>query len=251
MSWDNFFVENREILNSPDQIKSKINELINNEMIDYYDSPLHVSAREGYFVVMEIFMNYKHLIDIDSTNIRGNTPLFYAILRNDLAMVKLLLDNGANKDGPYYSNEAPLHTASKQGNLEIVRELINRKSDVNKLDDNHDTPLHIASKRGNLEIVKLLIDNEADLNVKNLIGGTPFQDACYFGRLEVVKMLVQYGARTELSDYYKSEYDSIQDEIKNYLSTAKQMIDNRKVYPYFWVIVHKHMNRHNEINFDK
>uniref|UniRef100_A0A8C8CKG5 BTB domain-containing protein n=1 Tax=Oncorhynchus tshawytscha TaxID=74940 RepID=A0A8C8CKG5_ONCTS len=90
---------------------------------------------------------------INSMSEQGMTPLMYACVRGDEAMVKMLLDTGADINSEV--------SASKQYLL-----LDSRDSMEGALPDGADnyteTPLQLASAAGNFELVSLLLERGAD-----------------------------------------------------------------------------------------
>jgi ankyrin repeat protein len=99
----------------------------------------------------------------------NRTCLMYAVIYNNINIVKLLLDNNANVNIRDNLNMSVFYFIH---NLEIGKLLftannymiINLESTTN---NNHETPLlyEIKLKRDNLDIIKLLIENGANINV--------------------------------------------------------------------------------------
>uniref|UniRef100_A0A674DAD5 BTB (POZ) domain containing 11a n=1 Tax=Salmo trutta TaxID=8032 RepID=A0A674DAD5_SALTR len=90
---------------------------------------------------------------INSMSEQGMTPLMYACVRGDEAMVKMLLDTGADINSEV---SAAVHTLL----------LDSRDSMEGALQDGADnyteTPLQLASAAGNFELVSLLLERGAD-----------------------------------------------------------------------------------------
>jgi ankyrin repeat protein len=97
---------------------------------------------------------------------RGHTPLSLAACRGYEAVVKLLLENGADVNRAEANavnvfGRTPLHWASENGHVEVVKLLLENGADVNRAEVNAvnvfgRTPLHWASDHGHVEVVKLL-----------------------------------------------------------------------------------------------
>jgi len=87
------------------------------------------------------------------------------ITENDLELVRLLLANGANVDEAPVSGElkgyTPLIFAVRENNLEIVELLIENNANVNIKNIDGDTPLLLAEKRGYDHLLDILIANGA------------------------------------------------------------------------------------------
>lgn len=63
---------------------------------------------------------------------RFNTPLQSAILYGDLAMIRLLLDNGADPNQKTSDGESAVHTAGYKGDLQILKLLSEYKANFNQ-----------------------------------------------------------------------------------------------------------------------
>ncbi len=117
------------------------------------------------------------------------TPLMAASSYGDLAVVKALVEAGANVSAVNGSESTALGFASWPGHLEIVEYLLQ-----NDADNNRGMPLQQAASHGNLDVVKALVEAGADLNAIDEDGGTALSWAADPGRFEVIKYLVEHGA---------------------------------------------------------
>jgi len=79
--------------------------------------------------------------------------LIYAIERNYVEIVELLIEAGEDVNGKEYN---PLAIAIKRGSIEVVKVLIKNGVDVNR---SIVSPLVIASKTGVYDIVKILFEH--------------------------------------------------------------------------------------------
>lgn len=86
----------------------------------------------------------------------------------------------------------PLHLAVKSHNLALVKTLLNNGADPNLGDSEKGlTPLHYAAKLGQVEILKVLLDNPKLSNPlrSDNLGRTVFHHAARFGQNEVLTLL--------------------------------------------------------------
>jgi class 3 adenylate cyclase len=97
-------------------------------------------------------------------NPNGRRPLNWAAWRNDTAMMRVLLDAGAN-----------INSANRTGF----------------------TPLHHAGEAGSKEAATLLVTNGANLTLRNLHGQTPEQTAAATHHPEVAEILRQAATRAK------------------------------------------------------
>lgn len=75
------------------------------------------------------------------------TPLHHAARAGDAAMVRLLLENGAEVSARCGLGETPLHHAAYWGHPEVAQELLAAGADPNALDGAGYTPLAWARER--------------------------------------------------------------------------------------------------------
>jgi ankyrin repeat protein len=125
----------------------------------------------------------------DTTLGAGTTPLMRAARAGDAAVMRLLLDKGANprlttKDG----NTALMLAAgigyrdkntrgSERGALESVKVSMAAGLDIRQANARGETPLHGAALRGADSIVQFLVEQGADVNAVSKQGYTPLDVA--------------------------------------------------------------------------
>ena len=120
------------------------------------------------------------------------TPLHIAVLRLDTAMLKLLIDAGADVNGRDVIAGPPLHYAANYGWVEGARILLRSGADVSAADESGRTALHWA---GRVEVCELLIQHGADLEATDSEGRTPVAYALHNGNLELVELFRKHGAK--------------------------------------------------------
>jgi ankyrin repeat protein len=124
----------------------------------------------------------------------GATPFVLAARASDVALMKLLLELGANSELPNADHTSPLLAAAGVGALgdgdeaagteaeavEAVRLLLDLGADVNAVDDHGETAMHGAAYQSRPAVVELLVERGADVSVwnrPNEWGWTPLQIA--------------------------------------------------------------------------
>ena len=135
---------------------------------------------------------------VDPNGVRS--PLSFAAERGDLAVVKLLLENGANPmshKGPSAWHVSPLSYAAERGHEAVATALlertVNRETYLNKSELAW-TPLVWAARAGQCLVTKLLIQEHARRWPEIEIGWQPFFLAARKGHEAIVKMLLDVGS---------------------------------------------------------
>jgi ankyrin repeat protein len=133
------------------------------------------------------------LVKFGSENCTGdenrNTPLIYAADSGHVAVVRVLLEGGANAERANANQQTDLHYAAWSEHLAVCRLLLDWGAKVDPLDTWKDTPLHEAARMGQLCVIKLLVERGADVRVKNKEGRTASDIARINGKLDVAEWL--------------------------------------------------------------
>jgi len=131
---------------------------------------------------------------LNSPNDKGNTALSAAVSKRKTAVVKYLIDKGA--DISIKSDQlglTPLEDASTKEDS-TVNGIFSMLIEAQKKKDpelhNIGAALHMASRYGLLKNVQILVENGANPNAKSLEGLTPLHEAAKEGRKAVVEYLL-------------------------------------------------------------
>jgi ankyrin repeat protein len=136
--------------------------------------------------------------DPNAVDSKGNTALYLALRDKSLKVARLLIDDPhihLNQLTP--ADENALMIACLQGDLAIVKLMVEKGAEINKPGW---TPLSYAATRGHTDIVKYLLDHAAYIDAAAPNGSTPLMMAAYFGYDSTVKLLLEEGADPKLKN---------------------------------------------------
>lgn len=132
---------------------------------------------------------------INFSNKQGVTPVFMATCKNNLEIVRYLVELGANVNGAItdsliiMSKEGILYSAEQETflcNSKLMGSMcITRKGT---------TPLHMAVSFGYDALVKYLVENGANVNAKDADGKSPLCCAFMHESKELAKYLIEHGS---------------------------------------------------------
>ncbi|XP_020665581.3 ankyrin repeat and SOCS box protein 3 isoform X1 [Pogona vitticeps] len=159
--------------------------------------PLHLSASRGSVECVAVLL--KSGADPNELTNDETTPLFLAVENGHIDVVKLLLQHGANINGSHcWSEWNSLHEAVFQRYPEILRLLLDQGADKESVDDFGITPLFVAAQYGRLECSRILISYGANVNCQAKDRATPLFIAAQEGNGGCVELLLSSGADPNL-----------------------------------------------------
>ncbi|KAI0102721.1 ankyrin [Nemania sp. FL0031] len=143
---------------------------------------------------------------VDARDSRGRTALHEAARCGRTAIVKVLLERGADINARSFMGYTPLTFAAEGGHVEAMLALIERRADLNaastseQTDLRGHTPLHRAVLREHLAATQLLTAKGASLSAATANGITALQIAIQRGPLAVVLVLAASGESLHMKD---------------------------------------------------
>jgi len=160
--------------------------------------------------VSSTYTNYKD----SSEMVEFSTPLYYAVTRGNLEMVKLLVKNGAavnqpstfiNKTKNTKTTMYPLEVAVKKADTSVIEYLLanGARTNVEPTFENDGvktvtTPLHQATSNGKYKVISILAAAGADPLAKDSDGKTSMQLAREKNDDIVVALFEKYVKKTEV-----------------------------------------------------
>ena len=149
------------------------------------DTGLILAVREDSARVFDLLLQARE-VKLDARSRNGDTALMLAAYKNKPAVVRALLDKGAE---PNQTGWTALHYAATVGNNEIVQLLLDRSAYIDAESPNQTTPIMMAARGGHILTVKLLLDEGADATLKNGAGMTAIDFARAGGFNDIVEGL--------------------------------------------------------------
>ena len=125
----------------------------------------------------------------------GNSPLKRAISNGQVNAVDVLLRAGANPNDIDSDGETPLIVAAYYGNAAIIKQLIEAGANVNAREPrNSSTALFVAAWKGHRDVVELLLSKGAEANIIRKDGVSAVCSATTGGHHDLANMLIRSGA---------------------------------------------------------
>ncbi|KAL7801237.1 hypothetical protein V8C44DRAFT_353803 [Trichoderma aethiopicum] len=127
-------------------------------------------------------------------------PPCYTARYGFLQLTDMLLSQGTNvsENPTQHDLDAVFHNAAFGGHMAIVRLILDKGADVNSKSNLYGDALQAAAFRGHVATVSLLLDCHADPNAQRGGWGSALQAAAEGGQLDVLKLLVSRGADIDL-----------------------------------------------------
>ncbi|KAJ6229228.1 ankyrin repeat family protein [Anaeramoeba flamelloides] len=153
-----------------------------------------------------------------------NSALHFAVLKENIEMIKYLIQIGINTELKNSFSLTPLNIAIKKENFEIVELLLNNNSDPNSTDSQGKTSLHICSETGNDKILEILLKNsKCKINQVDNFHRTALFDAIKANSMKCIKLLIKNTIKI-------NQYDT---NNLNAIHYALQM-ENDEIIKYFY-----------------
>ena len=229
-------------------------------------SPLHVAVNWGHLDIVATLIAAGadvNLYDNVPTLTYKRTPLHWAIERQSFAIVRFLIDHGADIEKETTTNAFPwldaypLHIAARVGNLDIVRALLDKHAYIMRKDYSlFRFPLHYAALHNNTELLRALIEvpgetfyhkfdtlgwfvvsphywagskrtTENRLNYINYVDNldwTPLSIAAKAGNTDGVRFLIDHGA-TRLDNALINALNAFNSNPQTHMVTIRALID--------------------------
>ena len=159
-------------------------------------TPLHTACTFGSNQIASIFIKNQHIVNDFK---RGDwTALMISIAKQNINLVKLLLNNQADDLVEDKNGWTALHLAVRTGNIELIKLLMDQKPKDwwPKPLKNGRNIMHIAAINGHILVFEMLANYLSEINQKELInyadncGVTPFMDASCIDCIPIMEIVL-------------------------------------------------------------
>eukprot|EP00742_Colponemidia_sp_Colp-10_P011871 GILJ01013252.1.p1 GENE.GILJ01013252.1~~GILJ01013252.1.p1 ORF type:complete len:574 (-),score=64.89 GILJ01013252.1:195-1916(-) len=157
---------------------------------------LHIAAGKNNIKLVELLLNFGADIHL-TTEPYKHTPLYSALESGHSEMAHLLLQRGADAQA---STEPLLYHACNHAVIDesLVRILFERgHGTVNTTDTYGVSAVHLLAMKGHVELLTLLLDNGADIHETSTgpdYGYTALHFACRASHVPMIRLLLERGA---------------------------------------------------------
>jgi ankyrin repeat protein len=168
------------------------------------------AVRQGHTHAVEHIIS-SNKFDLDATDSKGLTAAHHAAAANDLKILEMLKNAGANMDTASNNTLTPLMHGARSNAAATVKYLSNLEGmDINKTDADGRTALFHAAQSGSLDTVKELLKAGADPNIKDKFDYSAIHAAAQRGDAAMIKLLT-----VEAEDNnWKWASTAVQDKLK-------------------------------------
>ncbi|XP_054642944.1 dynein axonemal heavy chain 12 isoform X2 [Dunckerocampus dactyliophorus] len=159
--------------------------------------PLHEAAVQESKDILEMIFSASPSGTAQCRTLKGETPLFLAVVYGRRQNATFLLQNGCNPNLQDDEQDSPLVAAILNDQYDLATLLLRHSAQVDQIGPLNRTALHEAAFLGLENFVYLLLESGANPNVCDTKEKTPLALAAQNGHLSVVELLLQKGANVE------------------------------------------------------
>lgn len=173
---------------------------VNLDNIDYNIK----DKNDNYILIYAVIYNQLNLVKIlvengariDIIDQEGYSILYYPIRFNYFEILQYLLEQNKTVVGISIvdlidrNNRIPIHYAIKYKNIKILKELI-KYSNLHTTDIKGNNILHMAIYSRDIEILKFILSSNIDINSRTLIGESALHIACNLQLIDMIDILLQ------------------------------------------------------------
>ena len=171
---------------------------------------LELKDDENYINLLKKMLLFKPRINLARED--GRTILFDVITENNIELIKVLINAGADLNILDNENNSPLsymideglvitNQKDKELFLERLVFILKFRIDVNTIDNDGKTIFHKAVLANDLDVVEKLLTKKTNLNIKDKQGRTALHHTQWKGNYKIARLLIAAGADINEADY--------------------------------------------------
>ncbi|KTF80550.1 hypothetical protein cypCar_00019551 [Cyprinus carpio] len=163
-------------------------------------SPMHYAASMGHFRIIRLIVQITGQQELSARDEEGNTPLHWAVQKDQPGSCSVLLTLGADPNILNNSQQSPLHMAVSMGKNFVLEQLVSHKqTDVNLEGDLGNTPVILAASLDNHEALVILYKHGAKFCRQNKLGHFAIHAAAFAGAKKSLEVILLKGEEVGLS----------------------------------------------------
>jgi ankyrin repeat protein len=124
----------------------------------------------------------------------GYIPVNAAALQGHMAVVKALVEHGADVNIVFNYGSTPLLNAAQEGHIHVVKVLIEHGVDVNIASNDSKTPVSVAAQNGHMAVVRVLAEHDGAEISGTSTGQSAVIGAAINGHMDTISFLYALGA---------------------------------------------------------
>ena len=197
---------------------------------DYSQAEFFNTASNGDLTAIKLYVSAG--MDVNTSDMRGNTALAVAVVQDQSSVVRFLLAHGANPEAEAPDETGlspdlkltPLMLAAMRGSTESAKALLEGSADANAVSEKGWTPLMYAAweeylvqqqrAAKKLEVAKLLLPKVKQIEVENSDGRTAFDLAEKSGDWVMLETLVKGDTNALTHELVDTLQKRIEDAVK-------------------------------------
>ena len=191
VAWQHGYIKIMDIL----QLENKLSKRVATFVPDEQELPLWSLAKCGF---SDILHTQKLTIPTKMVSEKEpgtqNTALHWAVISNQLEILRLLLHSDASPDHQNRQGRTPLHLAAVKGNLSATQELLACHADFNNKDIWGQTAFYIAQQNRHYDVALTLVEVGAAISITQVEKQRLFFAAVRSNKLTAVMILLDQGA---------------------------------------------------------
>ena len=191
VAWQHGYIKIMDIL----QLKNNFSKRVATFVPDEQKLPLWSLAKCGF---SDILHTQKLTIPTKMVSEKEpgtqNTALHWAVISNQLEILRLLLHSDASPDHQNCQGRTPLHLAAVKGNLSATKELLACHADFNNKDIWGQTAFYIAQQNRHYDVALTLVEVGAAISITQVEKQRLFFAAVRSKKLTAVMILLDQGA---------------------------------------------------------